>query len=306
MVRGVSSRPSARCASVAAFVLAGCLGTTSPAAAEPATGWSAAFPRIRSAVGDGAPFVVHVTVPLCDNALIDCGSAIAGDPSALATNLYWGAVFGARRFFDRKGSGWERVGVADATFSDPGSKVPAGARLERVVYRRRVARSSWGLSGDGAVEQLVVLDAFHGKRIDDAVRAFFAMAKTGATVAFSQGGERRTVRVQVAGYAGHNRLMDVDLAPAADERAPAVASSVPSFVMACRSEPYFTPTLGALGSTPLVMTTALMAPEGYVVDALAKALGDDRPRAEVRDATVRAYARWQRLSPGVASHMFAR
>jgi hypothetical protein len=49
-----------------------------------------------------------------------------------------------------------------------------------------------------------------------------------------------------------------------------------------------------------------MAPEGYVVEAAARALGDNRPAPAVRDDTVRAYAKWQRLSFGVASAMFAR
>ena len=52
-------------------------------------------------IHSGKPLVVHVTVPLCSNTQIDCGSAVAGDPDRLETNLYWGAAFGHRRFFDR-------------------------------------------------------------------------------------------------------------------------------------------------------------------------------------------------------------
>src|SRR5215468_7908259 len=58
------------------------------------------------------PLVVYVVVPLCSNAQIDCGSPVAGRPGDLEHNVYWGAVFGARRFFERRGSGWERVEVA--------------------------------------------------------------------------------------------------------------------------------------------------------------------------------------------------
>src|SRR6185436_197968 len=52
-----------------------------------------------------APLVVYVVVPLCSNQQIDCGSVIAGRPGDLAHNVYWGAVFGDRRFLARKGSG---------------------------------------------------------------------------------------------------------------------------------------------------------------------------------------------------------
>lgn len=36
------------------------------------------------------PVEVEVFVPLCDNALIQCGRPPAGAPRALETNLYWG------------------------------------------------------------------------------------------------------------------------------------------------------------------------------------------------------------------------
>jgi hypothetical protein len=53
------------------------------------------------------------------------------------------------------------------------------------------------------------------------------------------------------------------------------------------------------------MTRNLMAPEGYVLDAITKALGEDAPREDVRRRAVEAYARWQRISPAAASSIFA-
>ena len=81
---------------------------------------------------------------------------------------------------------------------------------------------------------------------------------------------------------------------------------MPSFVLACYSESYFAETLHEAGSIPLVTTRALMAPEGYVVDAAVRGLGDNASARGVRDGVVRAYEKWQRLSFGVASAMFSR
>jgi hypothetical protein len=227
-------------------------------------------------------------VPLCSNAQIDCGSPIAGRPGDLEHNTYWGAVFGARRFFERKGSGWDRV---ELTRGGP-------VFLERAVYRRWVPRAA----GD-RVEELVVLQAVHGDAIDKAVDHFFHMAAEGARVAFQDGDRRRDEAVTVAGYAGHNRLMDgKELpAPAQHARAP-----IPSFVLACESEPYFTPALRSAGSDPLVMTSTLMAPEGYLIDAVARGLGEGLPARELRARAVAAYAKWQRLTPRQAGSVFAR
>ena len=48
---------------------------------------------LRRDVAAGKPLVVHVTVALCSNDQVDCGSGVAGRPGDLAHNLYWGAIF---------------------------------------------------------------------------------------------------------------------------------------------------------------------------------------------------------------------
>ena len=91
----------------------------------------------------GEPIVVHVTVALCDNAQIACGSGGLGSPGNLRSNLYWGALFGAKRFFDRPEQGWEAIE----------QRREIGGVLERAVYRRWVDGSRWGRRR--RVEQLV-------------------------------------------------------------------------------------------------------------------------------------------------------
>jgi hypothetical protein len=239
----------------------------------------------------GEPLVVYVVVPLCSNEQINCGSSIAGRAGDLAHNVYWGAVFGARRFLERKGSGWERVEVTR------GDRV----LLERAIFRRVVPGAPWGRADP--VEELVVLQAVHGDAIDRAVDHWWGLATRGGSVAFQDGERARTVRISTVGYAGHNRLMDGKTLPPAPKggRAP-----VPSFVLACKSEPYFGEALEKAGSRPLVTTSTLMAPEGYLVDAIARGLGENLGPAELRRRAVAAYAKWQKLTPKQAGSVFAK
>ncbi len=253
---------------------------------------------LRPSVADGnetptKPLVIHVIVPLCSNAQIDCGSPVAGKPDRLDTNLYWGALYGHRRFFERKTSDFTRVDVARGR----------GALLERAVYRRRIPATTFGGIEGQTIEQLVVLDAYHGDSIDQAVDNFWNRATSGGVVRFHDGETEREVRVSIVGYAGHNRLMDgIRLPPAPKDR----RGAIPSFVLACASEPYFGPALRAAGSETLVMTRSLMAPEGYVLDAVVRAIGENAPPMQIRASAVKAYAQWQKLSAGAAGSIFAK
>jgi hypothetical protein len=238
----------------------------------------------------GKPLVVYVVVPLCSNDQIDCGSAIAGRPADLEHNVYWGAAFGARRFLERKNSGWERVDVAR------GDKV----FLERAVFRRFVRGEPWGRAEP--VEELVVLQAVHGDAIDQAVDHLWRVATEGGAVRFRDGDREREERASVVGYAGHNRLMDGKKLP----EARAQGAPVPAFVLACKSEPYFGGALERAGSRPLVMTSTLMAPEGYLIDAIAEGIGANEGPAQLRRRAVAAYAKWQKLTPKQAGSVFAK
>jgi hypothetical protein len=273
---------------IRALLVAAALTVASSAAAEPL---ASVAPEIAAEIQAGRPLVLYVVVPLCSNEQINCGSAIAGRPAGLEHNVYWGASFGARHFFDRKGSGWEQVEVSkkDSVF------------LERVVYRRSVPGAPWGRSAP--VEQLVVVQAIHGDSIDTAVDQLYATATSGGRLSFVDGGKPRDERIQIVGYAGHNRMMDGKKLPAL---AAGPRSPIPSFVLACMSEPYFAPQLTSAGSTPLVMTATLMAPEAYLIDAIARGIGDNTSPSELRSRAVVAYARWQKLTPRQASSVFAR
>ena len=258
------------------------------------TPWTDEVPGVFEDVKDGLPFVTLVYVPLCNDAQIACGGGKAGDPSSLDGNLYWGRAFGVRRFLGVMPKTWERIAQSGTD----------GHVLEQIVYRRRVAGERWGRDESDSVEQLLILRAVHGDAIDRAVDDFMQLAEHGGDASFDDGGSGRRVRVHVAGYAGHNRLMDgkrIGLSPAKNG-----SRATPSFVLACRSDAYFSSTLRAAGSRPLIMTRDLMAPEGYVIEALVRALGDRVTESMLRQRVVAAYAKWQRIPERTASLIFAR
>jgi hypothetical protein len=255
-------------------------------AAEPAT----SLTRMQARVKRDGVLVVHVLVPLCDNAQIVCGSKSAGDPVDLARNLYWGAIFGQKRFFSRKASSFTLVGVEKGSDS----------HLERAVVRRFVDGAPWGRAGK--VELLVVLDAFRGDRIDGVVDTFFNEAAAGKSLKIDDDGKSRTVAVSVVGYAGHNRMMDGKKAPALDTKSG--LEPIPSFVMACHSRSYFEAALTKRGSDMLLMTKQLMAPEGYVVDAIVGAVADNADKAAIKRRAIAAYAKWQKIEERVAATIF--
>jgi hypothetical protein len=82
-------------------------------------------------------------------------------------------------------------------------------------------------------------------------------------------------------------------------------AALPAFVLACYSEQYFGGRLRRAGAEPLVMTRQLMAPEGYVLEAVLSGVGDGASRSEIRRRAVAAYAKWQKLSSGSAGWIFA-
>ena len=265
--------------------------------AEPAASWLEQAPIAAEDVKAGHPLVVVVVVPLCANSQIACGSHGLGSPGNLRTNLYWGALFGARRFFERPERGYERVAL------DAASPSAAAPWLERVVYRRWVTPQLWGLGGASRVEQIVVLEGFHGEQIDAAVDRFWELAVRGGSVTFQDGDRWRRERVHVAGYAGHDRLMDgrrLPPPPRAEEARP-----IPSFVLACLSERFFGPALRHAGSSTLVMTSAYVAPEGYAIEAAVRGLGMAASPSAMRDEVVTAYAKWQAIPWRQASRYFA-
>jgi len=259
--------------------------------ADAADGWVARYPEIADRVRARGVLMLHLLVPLCHEDQIACGGMRAGDPDDLAHNLYWGAVFGHDRFLSRKASKMRRIGGAAAD----------GHRLARATFSQSFDGAAFGRATP--FDLVIVLDAHHGDAIDDVIDRFFVEAEQGANVSFSDASGARVLPVDVVGYAGHNRMLDGKVAP---PQAPeARRHPIPSFVLACRSHQTFAAPLASRGSRLLVAARDLMAPEGYVVEAIALGLVRNESAASLRRRAVNAYAKWQSIEPAVAGTIFA-
>lgn len=233
--------------------------------------------RMEADAEAGRPLAAHVVVALCDNR----SQRIAKVPDALgngqdpANNLYWGARYGVRTYLLKHG--WEEVE----------SKEPlAEGMLARIVLRRTVERP-----GKVRAQATLVAEAWDGRRIRTAIDRFLRMA-----------GGHGGGSPHVVAYVGHDGLMEFPVPdqPQPVEKAPARSA----VVLACSSRDYFRKPLEAAGAHALLLTTQLMAPEAYTLDAaLTKAFSGGTPE-EVREAAAEAYDQHQKCGIRGARGMF--
>ncbi|WP_061249827.1 hypothetical protein [Leptospira alstonii] len=218
---------------------------------------------------------IEVFIPLCDGSQLSCGKGKAGDPRSLDGNLYWGAAFGAESFFKRT-SGFQ---VVNRQEGDPGSPILRNLWLERIPKK-------------GERKVSILLRAYAGDKIDDAL-VDFLNATTGKSDA------------DLLVWAGHDRLMD-RLPPKIQSLK--IPSSKSVAVLACESEKYFGPVIRSIGANPIALTRTFMAPEAYLLVALAEtsARSGIRDKKAIRSALIDAYAKYQRISTRASGTVFSK
>jgi hypothetical protein len=261
----------------------------------------------RAAAADvkaGRPLVVSVHVALCDNAsqgIVPVPAAL-GDGNRPDANLYWGARYGLRTVFDRA-PGWTRETRVTAETGD---------LIEIVEYRRRVGpQGAWAAAGvTGAIDVRLRAFAWRGRAMAAALAAFAkeALEPPEQTLVLDDG---RCLPLpdppRVVGFVGHNGLMDLPepVWPFKARRGAAKpARHTGVFVLACKSRPYFLGELGAPRVHALTMTASLLAPEGYVAEALVEAFAAGAAGPAIPAACAAAYARYQKIPEPAARRIF--
>jgi hypothetical protein len=216
---------------------------------------------------------IHVIVSLVDNV----SQGIAPVPAKIGNgddprnNLYWGALYGVRTFLS-KADGWRKLGCA----SDISDTI-----LERCQF-------AWK-------DQLTVTaDAYRGSRIDQAMLDFMQQAATPPHAA-----EREMVV-----YIGHDGLMDEQNLPIIERFPKHAGHTKQAVVLACMSEEFFSEHLLAAGSKPVVTTFSFMAPEAYVLEAVARGFANQASEGELRSSAGAAYAKYQRISAKAGKSVF--
>lgn len=229
--------------------------------------------------------VAHVLVALADNryqGIVPVPAAI-GNGDDPVRNLYWGAAYGLKTFF-QKSAEWERVGPC---------KVGKNAVLERCVFRHRRGKV------------YMVADAYRGREIKRAVEDFFAFA-AGRVFEEVPLGDSDSIRAagdsELVAYVGHDGLMDFRLERyqyAADNR------RRDAVIIACASKSYFATALRWTGAKPLLWTTGLMAPEAYVLEAAIAGWAINESDQQIRRRAAEAYDKYQHCGARAAMRLFA-
>jgi len=217
----------------------------------------------------------RIIVSLADNAAqgIVPTTATLGDGSNARTNLYWGAMYGLKTVFKRS---------ADY-------RVTTQSPLEPHVLD---ALTIEPVSGSAVIQA----QAFDGRHQVDAVNAFYA--------ALAQESDPFDHVI----FVGHNALMDRRIQHRVltqAQRGRNRARGLKASVIACQSRDFFVGPLDAMGAQSYVMTNGLMAPEGYVVEAVVSAWLQDMSVTAASDAAGEAYATYQKISPRAGRRLFA-
>ncbi len=250
--------------------------------------------RIDADLAAGNPVIVHVVVALCDNVnqgIVPVPKSIGNgqDPDS---NLYWGAMHGVRHFLPKK-AGWKQVDTASK--EDP-------RILDRALFHTTVRRGSTNCP------IYLVADAWDGAHIRDAMTAYFTMTAGALTEQISIKNGDTDLTIEAGGaahllvFVGHNGLMDFALDPP--------ATSFPNLpprsaaALACASKPYFEERLTAVGAHALLLTTGLMAPEAYTLDAAIRTWASGGDTEATGEAAASSYNRYQKCGIKGARRLF--
>ncbi len=231
--------------------------------------------------------VVHLFVPLCDNrnqGIVKVPAAL-GDGQTPRSNLYWGAMYGAKTFF-AKSAHWKKLAGVSASRKRH--------VLERVVFRHGAEESVY-----------LVADAYDGANMKEALTDFLNAAAGLGTEEIAAGKLQLLAggASDLVAFTGHNGLMDVrlDAFPSRKGR----AGPECAVVLACKSRDYFTAPLKSAGCRALLTTTGFMAPEAYTLDALLRSWAAGESAEDTRRRAGAAYAKYQKCPRSSALRLFA-
>lgn len=251
--------------------------------------------------------IIHVFVALCDNK----HQGIVPVPPKLGNgddpdnNLYWGAMYGVKTFFNRSPH-WKLL----ATLQAPPPPVPkstwekwlsrfykpANLVLERCVFQ--YTRENVYL----------VADAYQGSKIKQAIIDFLNAASGTSKELLSVQKDPQTIVLNIHGasqlvvYVGHDGLMDFQLRsyPERHDEQPRDA-----MILACISKRYFYEPLLKSGANPLLWTTGLMAPEAYTLESALEGWIAQESSESIRLRAARAYNSYQQCGLQAANNLFA-
>jgi hypothetical protein len=238
-------------------------------------------------LGQSKARVVHAFVALADNQHqgIIPAPANLGNGDDPQHNLYWGAAFGVKTFFN-KAPEWREI----ASVLGPKSSI-----LERIIFEDRTK------------SVFLVADAYRGSEIKQAPADFFNAAaglqETGPLYSSAKGSVNYEISSDsdVVVYVEPDGLMDFPLTLDFAKRSPSNRAAI---ILACASKSFFSDLLRTSGAQPLLWTTGLMAPEAYALKAALDGWMLNQNIEQIRHRAAAAYAEYQKCSLTAALRLF--
>ena len=231
------------------------------------------------------PKVIHVFVALCDNenqGIVPVPKKI-GNGQDPFNNLYWGAGYGVKTYFDKKSKNWTLI----KTYKNPTSAI-----LERVVFKNT------------EYQTYLVADAYDGAKIEQTIIDFLHAS----AVQFKDTLQIDTTRLLIGGYSdliaytGHNGLMDFKV----NEKYTVNRKKTRDIIiLACYSKHYFERYMEKFNVNPLVWSNGLMCPEAYTlkwaIDGWLKGENND----QIADRARHAYHHYQKCGINGATNLLS-
>lgn len=221
------------------------------------------------------PSQARVIVSLADNqnqGIVPIKASL-GDGQSPRTNLYWGALYGAKTHFKRM-EGWSL-----SSWDSGNANV----------------LDSFALQHSSHPKTKILFEAWDGTKQKSAVQAYFEDL---GNIDSSN---------DLVCFVGHNALMDFSITKRSTSpttKAANIDRGRKGTVIACRSAPYFESHHDGLGVESYVMTKGLMAPEAYVLEGFLAAWlkGDTANKARANAAA--QYAKYQKIPLRNANWLF--
>ena len=227
---------------------------------------------------------IHVFVALCDNefqGIVPVPEKI-GNGKDPGLNLYWGAGYGVKSFFNLKTKDWKLVRQLKA--SNP-------MILDRLLFKH-------------ATKNVYLLaDAYDGEKIKTCTEDFLKASN-------SQNGfviEHNGLKLNFGGdsdliaYVGHNGLMDFEVNITYEKINKEKREVI---ILACFSKSYFEHDLRKANADPVLWTTHLMAPEAYTLKAAIDGWMNNENGKQIDERAAQAYNKYQKCGINGARNLF--
>lgn len=225
---------------------------------------------------------IHVLVALCDNE----NQGIAPVPERLGNgkdphqNLYWGALYGIKTTFIRNND-WKLIEKK----SDPEECI-----LERCVFKHR------------SKNIYMVAEAYDGAFINQTIQDYMDACSGRVSKDIWVKDQRLSIggEADLLVYIGHNGLIEQPLSYTPTQ---ANQQKRESITLCCYSKDYFSDHIKAAGAYPLLWTTHLIAPEGYILENALKGWVNRESHQQIRQRAASAYNKYQKCGYNAASRL---